>query len=66
MAAAPDPDAGAPGTAAGHASRLASEVDTTAAGASGLVDVAGSEPVAQSLLLVVAVAVWVAEGTPGL
>ena len=62
----PTPDADGAGTAAGHASRLASEVDTTAAGTSGLADLVGSEPVAQSLLLGVAVAVWVAEGAPGL
>jgi hypothetical protein len=60
------PDGDTPGTAARHASRLASEVDTTEAGASGLVDVIGSAPVAQLVLLAVVVAMWVAEGTPGL
>jgi hypothetical protein len=62
----PSPDDGGVGTPGGHADRLASEVDTTHAGAGGLVDVVQSEPVGQLLILAVAVAVWVAEGTPGL
>ncbi|WP_372912562.1 metal-dependent hydrolase [Salinigranum sp.] len=62
----PSPDDGGVGTPGGHADRLASEVDTSHAGAGGLVDVVQSEPVGQLLLLAVAVVVWIAEGTPGL
>jgi hypothetical protein len=61
----PSPDGGV-GSAAGHASNLAAQVDTPSTGPSGLLDVVGSDPVTQALLLVFAAAVWVREGAPGL
>lgn len=52
-------------TPTGHAARLAESVGTTRASTGGPLDVTLSEPVAQFLLLVVAVLLWVAEGRPG-